>query len=149
MSGAQRYVYAGARHKRHSSHAETGQVLCLLQTWAGTSCAWYEAVSRFLWWYPCTINSYSLCHELSFAARNMVHRHTPECYCTTVHTLLYLLKLTFGVLQGSDAAFKNELLFNQFGINYNNLPEQFRKVSLFAHALSSARVSCCCLAIVR
>eukprot|EP00877_Chromochloris_zofingiensis_P006558 jgi/Chrzof1/2155/Cz11g04100.t1 len=33
-------------------------------------------------------------------------------------------------LKGSDAAFKNELLFNQFGINYNNLPEQFRKGSV-------------------
>ena len=31
-------------------------------------------------------------------------------------------------LKGSDAEFKNELLFNQFGINYNTLPEQFKKV---------------------
>lgn len=30
--------------------------------------------------------------------------------------------------QGSQADFKNELLFNQFGINYAHLPEQFKKV---------------------
>ena len=33
-----------------------------------------------------------------------------------------------GDLKGSDAEFKNELLFSRFGINYNNLPEQFKKV---------------------
>jgi hypothetical protein len=32
-------------------------------------------------------------------------------------------------MQGTDTAFKNELLFSQFGINYAHLPEQFRKVS--------------------
>lgn len=32
-------------------------------------------------------------------------------------------------LRGSDAAVKNELLFSRFGINYNALPEQFRKGS--------------------
>ena len=31
--------------------------------------------------------------------------------------------------QGTLADFKNELLFNEFGINYNGLPEQFKKVS--------------------
>lgn len=31
-------------------------------------------------------------------------------------------------LQGTQADFKNELLFSQFGINYNKLPEQYRKV---------------------
>eukprot|EP00775_Hariotina_reticulata_P000608 gene608-896_t len=30
-------------------------------------------------------------------------------------------------LKGTDTAFKNELLFSQFGINYAHLPEQFRK----------------------
>ncbi|KIZ00415.1 tRNA(His) guanylyltransferase [Monoraphidium neglectum] len=33
-------------------------------------------------------------------------------------------------LSGSDAGFKNELLFSRFGINYNELPEQFRKGSV-------------------
>eukprot|EP00879_Flechtneria_rotunda_P029185 GHRR01031465.1.p1 GENE.GHRR01031465.1~~GHRR01031465.1.p1 ORF type:complete len:221 (+),score=12.57 GHRR01031465.1:158-820(+) len=32
------------------------------------------------------------------------------------------------VLKGTDTAFKNELLYSQFGINYAHLPEQFRKV---------------------
>jgi tRNA(His) guanylyltransferase len=32
--------------------------------------------------------------------------------------------------QGTDTGFKNELLFSQFGINYAQLPEQFRKGSL-------------------
>jgi len=34
------------------------------------------------------------------------------------------------LLKGSDAEFKNELLFTQFGINYNALPEQFKKGSV-------------------
>lgn len=32
------------------------------------------------------------------------------------------------ILKGTQTDFKNELLFNTFGINYNNLPQQFRKV---------------------
>lgn len=32
------------------------------------------------------------------------------------------------MLQGTQAGFKNELLFSQFGINYNKLPERFKKV---------------------
>lgn len=35
-----------------------------------------------------------------------------------------------GLLQGTDAGFKNELLFSTFGINYAQLPEQFKKGSL-------------------
>jgi tRNA(His) 5'-end guanylyltransferase len=35
------------------------------------------------------------------------------------------------LLQGTDTSFKNELLFSQFGINYAQLPEQFRKVISF------------------
>ena len=31
--------------------------------------------------------------------------------------------------QGTQADFKNELLFSQFGINYNKLPERYRKAS--------------------
>lgn len=31
------------------------------------------------------------------------------------------------VLKGTLTDFKNELLFTQFGINYSNLPERFRK----------------------
>jgi tRNA(His) 5'-end guanylyltransferase len=37
---------------------------------------------------------------------------------------LRLLRL----VQGTDAAAKNELLFKEFNINYNELPEQFKKV---------------------
>lgn len=33
-------------------------------------------------------------------------------------------------LKGTDAAFKNELLFSKFGINYGALPEQFKKGSI-------------------
>ena len=33
--------------------------------------------------------------------------------------------------QGSNAEFKNELLFSQFGINYNTLPEQFKKAGVW------------------
>lgn len=31
-------------------------------------------------------------------------------------------------MQGTLADYKNELLFSQFGLNYNALPERFRKV---------------------
>jgi tRNA(His) guanylyltransferase len=34
------------------------------------------------------------------------------------------------LVQGTDAGFKNELLFSQFEINYAQLPEQFKKGSL-------------------
>lgn len=33
-------------------------------------------------------------------------------------------------LQGTQTAFKNELLFSRFGINYNDLPARFRKGSI-------------------
>ena len=33
-----------------------------------------------------------------------------------------------GAAQGTQAGFKNELLFREYGINYNNLPARFRKV---------------------
>ena len=32
------------------------------------------------------------------------------------------------LLQGTQSGYKNELLFSQFGVNYNALPEQLRKV---------------------
>ncbi len=32
--------------------------------------------------------------------------------------------------QGTDTGFKNELLFKDFGINYNQLSEQFKKVGV-------------------
>ena len=31
--------------------------------------------------------------------------------------------------QGTQTEFKNELLHSKFGLNYNDLPQQFRKVS--------------------
>lgn len=37
-------------------------------------------------------------------------------------------------LKGTDSGFKNELLFNRFGINYSNLPEQFKKGSIVLRA---------------
>jgi tRNA(His) guanylyltransferase len=37
-------------------------------------------------------------------------------------------------LAGTDAAFKNELLFSKFGINYNALPARFRKGTVLARA---------------
>jgi len=37
-------------------------------------------------------------------------------------------------LAGSDAGFKNELLFSRFGINYNDLPAQFKKGSVVVRA---------------
>ena len=49
-----------------------------------------------------------------------------SCACTTARLARLLPQLP----QSSDTAFKNELLFTQFGINYAQLPEQFRKVSL-------------------
>ena len=33
-------------------------------------------------------------------------------------------------LKGTDAEFKNELLFSRYEINYNELPEQFKKGSI-------------------
>jgi tRNA(His) guanylyltransferase len=33
-------------------------------------------------------------------------------------------------LKGTDVNFKNEMLFSEFGINYNALPEQFKKGSI-------------------
>lgn len=40
----------------------------------------------------------------------------------------YLI-LIIGTLQGTQAKEKNEMLFNQFGINYDKLPEMFKKGS--------------------
>jgi tRNA(His) 5'-end guanylyltransferase len=43
-------------------------------------------------------------------------------------------------VQGTDAGFKNELLFSQFGINYAQLPEQFKKGSLVIREVLSVVV---------
>lgn len=40
-------------------------------------------------------------------------------------------------MQGTFASDKNEMLFSQFGINYNNLPEIFRKGSVLIWKLVS------------
>ncbi len=50
---------------------------------------------------------------------------TGWCGCTLASRLTEFRRAG---LQGTQADFKNELLFSQFGINYNNLPEQYRKV---------------------
>jgi tRNA(His) guanylyltransferase len=42
------------------------------------------------------------------------------------------------LLQGTQTDFKNELLFSQFGINYNDLPPAFRKAS-HMHATTQMR----------
>lgn len=39
------------------------------------------------------------------------------------------------VLKGTLADFKNELLFTQFGINYNDLPARFRKGSVIIRSM--------------
>lgn len=46
------------------------------------------------------------------------------------------------LLQGTLADFKNELLFRDYGMNYNDLPEQFRKVCACAHVLTEAARVC-------
>jgi tRNA(His) guanylyltransferase len=46
-------------------------------------------------------------------------------------------------LAGSDAGFKNELLFSRFGINYNELPEQFRKVRGRRHGVGVKQQAHC------
>ena len=61
--------------------------------------------------------------------------------CTQYNTAFWALVLrggrkateAQGDLKGSDAEFKNEMLFSRFGINYNNLPEQFKKVPVMLH----------------
>ena len=46
------------------------------------------------------------------------------------YTLSLSLSLSLSLTQGTVSADKNELLFSQFGINYNNLPEIYRKGSV-------------------
>ena len=61
-----------------------------------------------------------------------------SCDCIEVSTswrlilslFLPLLSLSLSLSQGTVSADKNELLFSQFGINYNNLPEIYRKGSV-------------------
>jgi tRNA(His) 5'-end guanylyltransferase len=40
------------------------------------------------------------------------------------------------LLQGTVAAEKNEMLFSEFGINYNSIPARFRKVHHFSLCLA-------------
>ena len=49
------------------------------------------------------------------------------------------MEFCFALFQGTESADKNELLFSQFSINYNNLPQMFRKgtVLIWGHAPSS------------
>ncbi|KAL8821859.1 MAG: hypothetical protein Q9223_000157 [Gallowayella weberi] len=44
------------------------------------------------------------------------------------------------MLKGTVSADKNEILFSQFGINYNNEPEQFKKGSLLFRDVSLCRL---------
>lgn len=39
------------------------------------------------------------------------------------------MRIRLRAMQGTQADYKNELLFSDFGINYAKLPEQYRKVS--------------------
>ena len=52
------------------------------------------------------------------------------------------------VVQGTQADFKNELLYKSFGINYNQLPARFRKVRVkvrfAAHVFVTARLTHFC-----
>lgn len=57
--------------------------------------------------------------------RQSLGRATQQC---RVHCTAHGAVICRSALQGTDTAFKNELLFSQFGINYAQLPEQFRKV---------------------
>ena len=41
-------------------------------------------------------------------------------------------------VQGTDSKAKNELLFSRFAINYNDLPQQYRKGSVLARAPAEA-----------
>lgn len=46
------------------------------------------------------------------------------------------LRFTESLGQGTLAADKNEILFSQFGINYNNEPEMYRKGSIIFYDVS-------------
>ena len=43
-------------------------------------------------------------------------------------------------MQGTQTGFKNQLLFERFGINYNQLPEQFKKVRSRQHSRTHCSV---------
>ena len=49
--------------------------------------------------------------------------------CSKILLLLFTrLRLLLCLVQGTGADVKNEMLYTKFGINYNALPEQFKKV---------------------
>ncbi|KAI8469703.1 MAG: histidine tRNA 5'-guanylyltransferase [Monoraphidium minutum] len=80
----------------------------------------------------------AVCYPSAAALRDYLSWRQADCHINNQYNTPYWSLVKSGLapteaqaaLAGSDAGFKNELLFSRFGINYNELPEQFRKGSV-------------------
>ncbi|GBF94414.1 tRNA(His) guanylyltransferase [Raphidocelis subcapitata] len=84
----------------------------------------------------------AVCYPNAATLRDYLSWRQADCHINNQYNTPYWCLVKSGAtpseaqrtLAGSDAGFKNELLFSRFGINYNELPEQFRKGSVVVRA---------------
>lgn len=85
-----------------------------------------------------TFDGRAVCYPSAATLRDYLSWRQADCHINNQYNTPYWELVKGGAapaeaqatLAGSDAGFKNELLFSRFGINYNELPEQFRKGSV-------------------
>lgn len=85
----------------------------------------------------------AVCYPNAKTLRDYLSWRQADCHVNNQYNTPFWLLVQQGgmkppeaqaALAGTDAAFKNELMFSRFGVNYNSLPEQFKKGSVVVRA---------------
>lgn len=91
----------------------------------------------------------AVCYPDARTLRDYLSWRQADCHINNQYNTPYWELVKSGVappeaartLAGTDRGFKNELLFSRFGINYNDLPAQFRKGSVIVRVPPAAAVA--------
>eukprot|EP00271_Cylindrocystis_brebissonii_P013570 TRINITY_DN33516_c0_g1_i2.p2 TRINITY_DN33516_c0_g1~~TRINITY_DN33516_c0_g1_i2.p2 ORF type:complete len:148 (+),score=40.86 TRINITY_DN33516_c0_g1_i2:576-1019(+) len=78
----------------------------------------------------------AVCYPSAAIMRDYLSWRQVDCHINNQYNTCYWLLVLKGgcspaeaqkKLKGTQAGFKNELLFKEFGVNYNELPQEYRK----------------------
>jgi tRNA(His) guanylyltransferase len=91
--------------------------------------------------YPPTFDARVVCYPSYENVRDYLSWRQVDCHINNLYNTCYWALVRSGksqveaeaTLRGTLADFKNELLFSQFNINYNKLPQMYRKGSVLLH----------------
>ncbi|TPX56348.1 hypothetical protein PhCBS80983_g04578 [Powellomyces hirtus] len=120
--------------------AKIASTLCSLFT-AAFVCAWGTFMKDVLLAYPPSFDARVVCYPTERNLKDYFSWRQADCHVNNLYnTAFWALvqdktnpsteRAAQALLKDTDSAAKNELLFSRYGINYNQLPELFKKGSV-------------------